>query len=179
MSDTRMSLTHKFEIAGHEGYITVGLFDDGQPGELFVTMAKEGSTIGGLMDTIGTLTSMTLQYGVPLETLLKKFAHQRFEPSGFTKNPEIRNASSIIDYVFRWLALQFIPGYRDALIATRNQPELAIPGLLEAEKKKVNRPVPELAMSEDTDVVELKPGNGHGHGRASLKTLTSMIANHK
>jgi len=79
-----------------------------------------------LMDTIGTLTSMSLQYGVPLETLLRKFAHQRFEPSGFTKNPEIRSASSIIDYVFRWLALQFIPGYRESLInAARTQPELA------------------------------------------------------
>src|SRR5216110_2086232 len=89
MSDTRMSLTHKFEIAGHEGYITVGLFDDGEPGELFITMAKEGSTIGGLMDTVGTLTSIALQYGVPLEGLVKKFAYQRFEPSGFTKNPDI------------------------------------------------------------------------------------------
>ena len=75
-------------------------------------MAKEGSTIGGLMDSIGTLTSMALQYGVPLETLVRKFAHQRFEPSGFTKNPDIRNAASITDYVFRWMALQFIPGYR-------------------------------------------------------------------
>jgi ribonucleoside-diphosphate reductase alpha chain len=175
LADTRTAITHKFDIAGHEGYLTVGLFDDGQPGELFITMAKEGSTIGGLMDTIGTLTSMSLQYGVPLETLLKKFAHQRFEPSGFTKNPEIRNASSIIDYVFRWLALQFIPGYRDALIATRNQPDLAIPGLLEAEKKQVNRPVPELAISDDTDVVELKSGNGHSK-RPAL-TLTSMITN--
>ena len=114
LPDTRTAITHKFDIAGHEGYLTVGLFEDGQPGELFVTMAKEGSTIGGLMDTIGTLTSMSLQYGVPLETLLKKFAHQRFEPSGFTKNPDIRNASSIIDYVFRWLAFQFIPDYREA-----------------------------------------------------------------
>ena len=77
-------------------------------------MAKEGSTIGGLMDSIGTLTSMALQYGVPLEALVKKFAHQRFEPSGFTKNPDIRNASSIIDYVFRWMAVQFVPGYREA-----------------------------------------------------------------
>ena len=92
LADTRPALTHKFDIAGHEGYLTVGLFDDGQPGELFITMAKEGSTIGGLMDSIGTLTSMALQYGVPLEALVRKFAHQRFEPSGFTKNPEIRNA---------------------------------------------------------------------------------------
>ena len=92
-------------------------------------MAKEGSTIGGLMDGIGTLTSMALQYGVPLEALVKKFAHQRFEPSGFTKNPEIRNASSITDYVFRWMAMQFIPGYREAHTPNRNQPELAMPGL--------------------------------------------------
>jgi ribonucleoside-diphosphate reductase alpha chain len=179
LPDTRAAINHKFDIAGHEGYLTVGLFADGQPGELFVTMAKEGSTIGGLMDTIGTLTSMSLQYGVPLETLLKKFAHQRFEPSGFTKNPEVRNASSIIDYVFRWLAFQFIPGYREGINAARNQPELAMPDLIEEVKKKVNRPVPELPISEDQDVVELKPGNGNGHGhtKPSLKTLTSMIVN--
>ena len=115
LTDTRTAVTHKFDIAGHEGYLTVGLFEDGQPGELFITMAKEGSTIGGLMDSIGTLTSMALQYGVPLEALVRKFAHQRFEPSGFTKNPEIRNASSITDYVFRWLALQFVPGYRESV----------------------------------------------------------------
>ena len=90
---------------------------------------------------------MALQYGVPLEALVRKFAHQRFEPSGFTKNPDIRNASSITDYVFRWMALQFIPGYREANAPNRNQPELAIPGLQEAEKKKVNRPVPDLALA--------------------------------
>ena len=86
LPDTRTAMTHKFEIAGHEGYLTVGLFEDGRPGELFVTMAKEGSTIGGLMDSIGALTSMALQYGVPLEALVKKFAHQRFEPSGDRKS---------------------------------------------------------------------------------------------
>ena len=178
LSDTRPAITHKFDIAGHEGYLTVGLFDDGQPGELFVTMAKEGSTIGGLMDTIGTLTSMSLQYGVPLETLLKKFAHQRFEPSGFTKNPEIRNASSIIDYVFRWLALQFVPGYRESIAAPgRAQPELAMPGLLEEVKKKINRPVPELPIVEDTETVELKKhGNGNGHAQRA-RELTAMITN--
>src|SRR5439155_9344482 len=152
--DTRTAVTHKFDIAGHEGYLTVGLFDDDkQPGELFITMAKEGSTIGGLMDGLGTLTSMALQYGVPLEALVRKFAHQRFEPSGFTKNPEIRNAYSITDYVFRWMALQFIPGYREANSPNRNQQELAMPGLLEEIKKKVNRPVPELPLSEDTDLL--------------------------
>jgi len=180
LTDTRQALTHKFDIAGHEGYLTVGLFEDGQPGELFITMAKEGSTIGGLMDSIGTLTSMAFQYGVPLEALARKFAHQRFEPSGFTKNPEIRSASSITDYVFRWLALQFIPDYRENLSAARTQPELAMPGLLEEMKKKINRPVPELAIAEDTDVLEMKPenGNGNGHGRGHTKlTLTSSFQN--
>jgi ribonucleoside-diphosphate reductase alpha chain len=136
LSDTRTAVTHKFDIAGHEGYLTVGLFDDRQPGELFITMAKEGSTIGGLMDSIGTLTSMALQYGVPLEALIRKFAHQRFEPSGFTKNPEIRNAASITDYVFRWMAFQFITGYRENITSSRNQPELVMPGLAEEIKKK-------------------------------------------
>lgn len=108
LPDSRQAVTHKFSIAGHEGYMTVGMFEDGSPGELFVTMAKEGSTIGGLMDTIGTLTSLSLQYGVNVETLAKKFSHQRFEPSGFTGNPEIRNASSVIDYVFRWMEIYFV-----------------------------------------------------------------------
>jgi ribonucleoside-diphosphate reductase alpha chain len=182
LSDTRTAVTHKFDIAGHEGYLTVGLFEDGQPGELFITMAKEGSTIGGLMDSIGTLTSLALQYGVPLDALVKKFAHQRFEPSGFTKNPEIRNASSIIDYVFRWMAFQFVPGYREAIGTSRNQPELTIPGLMEEVKKKVNRPVPELAIAEDTEIVEIKSGNGNGHSHTphaaarELKTLSDTVA---
>ncbi|HEU5124119.1 MAG TPA: vitamin B12-dependent ribonucleotide reductase [Verrucomicrobiae bacterium] len=180
LSDTRTAITHKFDIAGHEGYLTVGLFEDGQPGELFITMAKEGSTIGGLMDGIGTLTSMALQYGVPLEALVKKFAHQRFEPSGYTKNPEIRNAASITDYVFRWMALQFIPGYREANVVSR-QPEFAMPGLLEEVKKKINRPVPELPIAEDTDVVEVKAGNGNGNGNGHkgervVKSLSESVA---
>jgi ribonucleoside-diphosphate reductase alpha chain len=175
LPDTRTAVTHKFDIAGHEGYLTVGLFDDGAPGELFITMAKEGSTIGGLMDSIGTLTSLAWQYGVPLDALVKKFAHQRFEPSGFTKNPEIRNASSITDYVFRWLALQFIPGYRESLQVVRSQPELGIPGLAEEIKKNVNRPVPELLpiAEENTDPVAKKD---HKHDRRAA-ALTSMITN--
>ncbi|MGP8020363.1 MAG: vitamin B12-dependent ribonucleotide reductase, partial [Limisphaerales bacterium] len=174
LSDTRTAVTHKFDIAGHEGYMTVGLFEDDQPGELFITMAKEGSTIGGLMDSIGTLTSIALQYGVPLEALVKKFAHQRFEPSGFTKNPEIRNAASITDYVFRWLALQFVPGYRENVAAVRNQPELAMPGLMEELKKKVNRPVPELPIAEDNDALEEKSGNGNGHHAPAERTVKSL-----
>ena len=110
MPSTRTSITHKFDIAGHEGYLTVGLYDDGAPGELFITMAKEGSTIGGLMDTYGTAISLCLQYGVPLKTLVEKFAHTRFEPSGFTKNPDIPIAKSLPDYIFRWLGQTFLGG---------------------------------------------------------------------
>ncbi len=180
LPETRTAVTHKFDIAGHEGYLTVGLFDDGQPGELFITMAKEGSTIGGLMDGIGTLTSMALQYGVPLPALVRKFAHVRFEPSGFTKNPDIRNAASITDYVFRWMAIQFIPGYREAGNPAANQPELAIPGLVEEQKKRINRPVPELPISSDTDILEDEDGNGH-HARPVVvrqvvKTLSDSVA---
>jgi ribonucleoside-diphosphate reductase alpha chain len=175
LPDTRTAITHKFDIAGHEGYLTVGLFEDGQPGELFITMAKEGSTIGGLMDSIGTLTSMAFQYGVPLEALVRKFAHQRFEPSGFTKNPEIRNASSIPDYVFRWMAFQFVPGYREAHTVNRSQPELAMPGLLEEQKKHINRPVPELPLSEDTDILDVSPKNGNGAKvKVSTRTVTTL-----
>jgi ribonucleoside-diphosphate reductase alpha chain len=102
------SLRHKFDIAGHEGYIHVGTYDDGQPGEIFIKIAKEGSTVSGLMDTVGILTSMALQYGVPLEVLVDKFGHVRFEPSGFTKNPDIPIAKSLIDYIFRFLGSRFL-----------------------------------------------------------------------
>jgi len=179
LSDTRTAVTHKFDIAGHEGYLTVCLFEDGQPGELFITMAKEGSTIGGLMDGIGTLTSLALQYGVPLDALVRKFAHVRFEPSGFTKNPEIRNAASITDYVFRWMGFQFVPGYRESHSLNRNQPELAMPGLAEELRKQVNRPVPELPLSEDSEVVDVKTAgapskNGNAHSPAGVQAIRSL-----
>jgi ribonucleoside-diphosphate reductase alpha chain len=108
MPATRRSITHKFDIANHEGYLTVGLYEDNAPGELFITMAKEGSTVGGLMDCFGTAISLCLQYGVPLKTLTEKFAHTRFEPSGFTKNPDIPIAKSLTDYIFRWLTQTFV-----------------------------------------------------------------------
>ena len=114
LPDTRQSITHKFSISGHEGYITVGLYPDGRPGELFITMAKEGSTIGGLMDCFGTAVSMSLQYGVPLEVYVNKFSHTRFEPMGYTKNADIRIAKSIVDYIFRWLGITFMPEFREA-----------------------------------------------------------------
>ena len=113
LPDTRNSVTHKFSIAGHEGYINVGLYPDGRPGEVFITMAKEGSTIGGLMDSFGTAISLSLQYGVPLEVLVNKFSHTRFEPNGHTTNPDIRIAKSVVDYIFRWMGLTFLAGYRE------------------------------------------------------------------
>ncbi len=119
LPDTRQSLTHKFSVAGHEGYLTVGLYEDGQPGEMFITMAKEGSTVGGLMDVVGTCTSMALQYGVPLITLVDKFRHARFEPAGMTSNRDIPFAKSLIDYIFCWLGCQFIPGYADKNLPNR------------------------------------------------------------
>ena len=111
---THRSITHKFNVAGHEGYLIVGLYENGTPGELFITMAKEGSTIGGLMDSLGIAISVALQYGVPIDSLVSKFTHQRFEPAGMTHNKEIPFAKSLIDYIFRWLGMEFIPGYRAA-----------------------------------------------------------------
>jgi ribonucleoside-diphosphate reductase alpha chain len=113
LPDTRQAITHHFTIKSqdgsvHDGYITVGMYEDGSPGEIFVTVAKEGSTISGLMDAFATAISISLQYGVPLEALVKKFSHMRFEPSGVTTNPEIRVAKSLVDYIFRWLASQFL-----------------------------------------------------------------------
>jgi len=112
LPDTRHSVTHKFSVCGHEGYITVGLYDDGRPGELYIRVAKEGSTLRGLLDCVGIVTSMSLQYGVPVEALVRKLEHQKFEPAGSTHNPELREASSIVDYIFRWLGLRFSEEYR-------------------------------------------------------------------
>jgi ribonucleoside-diphosphate reductase alpha chain len=108
LPDERHAITHKFDIAGHEGYITAGLFEDGQPGEIFLVMAKEGSTISGFADAFAQAISYALQYGVPLQVLVDKFSHARFEPSGMTKNPDIRFAKSIVDYIFRWMATKFL-----------------------------------------------------------------------
>src|SRR5206468_1619572 len=108
LPDERKAITHKFDIAGHEGYITVGVYDDGQPGEIFLVMAKEGSTISGFADAFAQAISYALQYGVPLQALVDKFSHVRFEPSGMTRNPEIRFAKSIVDYIFRWMASKFL-----------------------------------------------------------------------
>ncbi|HEV2498701.1 MAG TPA: vitamin B12-dependent ribonucleotide reductase, partial [Terriglobia bacterium] len=109
LADERAAITHKFSVGGHEGYITVGLYEDGMPGEIFITMAKEGSTVSGLMDSFATAVSLALQYGVPLRVLCDKFSHTRFEPSGWSSNRDIGYAKSLMDYIFRWLALKFLP----------------------------------------------------------------------
>jgi ribonucleoside-diphosphate reductase alpha chain len=147
LPDTRNATTHKFDVAGHEGYITVGLYEDGSPGEIFIRMAKEGSTIGGLMDTIATLVSVSLQYGVPVESLVRKFEHVRFEPSGMTRNPEIPFAKSLVDYIFRWLAMEFVHGYRAA-----NAPA----------REPRPQPGPPAAAEAAAEGPAKKGGNGHG-----------------
>jgi ribonucleoside-diphosphate reductase alpha chain len=129
LPDERRAITHKFDIAGHEGYITVGLYEDGQPGEIFLVMAKEGSTISGFADAFAQAISYALQYGVPLQVLVDKFSHVRFEPSGMTKNPEVRFAKSIVDYVFRWLATKFLsPEAQYQAGVNRDEPEGAAAG---------------------------------------------------
>ena len=115
LPDTRPSFTHKFNVAGHEGCIIVGMYDDGSPGELFIHMSKGGSTISGLMNTIGILTSLSLQHGVPLESIVNKLSGISFEPFGFTETKEIKIAKSIIDYIYRWLGLKFIKGDKHAI----------------------------------------------------------------
>ena len=124
LPDTRQSITHKFSISGHEGYVTAGMYENGQPGEIFVVMSKEGSSISGLVDGFATMTSIALQYGVPLEDLVLKFSHTRFEPSGFTTNKEIHQAKSIYDYIFRWLASQFMSEDAQELIGNHVEPTI-------------------------------------------------------
>jgi ribonucleoside-diphosphate reductase alpha chain len=135
LPDERTSITHKFSIGGHEGYLTVGLYEDGSPGELFITMAKEGSTISGLMDSFATAVSYALQYGVPLKFFVDKFSHVRFEPSGWTGNPQVPYAKSIMDYIFRWLGFKFLgPEYAQSeagetlkLRPTEPEPQQSLP----------------------------------------------------
>jgi ribonucleoside-diphosphate reductase alpha chain len=133
LPDERQALTHKFDIAGHEGYITVGLFEDGQPGEIFLVMAKEGSTISGFADAFAQAISYALQYGVPLQALVDKFSHVRFEPSGMTKNPDVRFAKSIVDYIFRWMASKFLSPEAQYVAGVNNRDDVTdAPGAVKA-----------------------------------------------
>jgi len=166
LPDERKAMTHKFDIGGHEGYLTVGLYEDGTPGELFVTMAKEGSTISGLMDAFATQTSYALQFGVPLKFMVDKFSHMRFEPSGFTKNKEIPIAKSIVDYIFRWMASHFLP--------VEEQDEV---GIIRREDAPAPAPVsdPKPAEDEFKIVATSRVINGIG-GRAQGTPTNQKIA---
>jgi ribonucleoside-diphosphate reductase alpha chain len=161
LPDTRQSLTHKFSIEGHEGYITVGLFEDGTPGELFVTMAKEGSTLSGMMDAFATSVSLLFQHGVPLPHLVEKFGHMRFEPSGWTGNPEIGMAKSIVDYVFRWLGYRFLSAADREMLGLVRHTEIADPApQLELIKPHLTEAVerdPKLTATATTLPVESRP----------------------
>jgi ribonucleoside-diphosphate reductase alpha chain len=126
LPDERQAITHKFDIAGHEGYITVGLYEDGMPGEIFLVMAKEGSTISGFADAFAQAISYALQYGVPLQELVDKFSHVRFEPSGMTRNPDVRFAKSIVDYIFRWLAAKFLSPEAQFRAGVNNREEVTV-----------------------------------------------------
>jgi ribonucleoside-diphosphate reductase alpha chain len=156
LPDTRNSVTHKFSIAGHEGYINVGLYPDGRPGEVFITMAKEGSTIGGLMDSFGTAISISLQYGVPLEVLVNKFSHTRFEPMGHTNNPDIRFAKSVVDYIFRWLGLTFLASYRE-----EQKAKAELLSNTAGEIASATKPTPTPATKSNGNVTTT-PVNGNG-----------------
>ncbi len=164
LPDERKAVTHKFDIGGHEGYLTVGLYEDGMPGELFVTMAKEGSTISGLMDAFATQTSYALQFGVPLKFMVDKFSHMRFEPSGFTKNKEIPIAKSIVDYIFRWMASHFLPieDQDEAGVIRRDPPVTTTPS---------PEPKPAAPSGTELKVIAAPTTNGNGNG-GSLQRLT-------
>jgi ribonucleoside-diphosphate reductase alpha chain len=156
-------VTHKFNIAGHEGYLTVGLYPNGQPGELFITMAKEGSTVSGLMDSFALALSMGLQHGVPLKLFCDKFAHTRFEPSGWSSNPDIGFAKSIMDYIFRWLELRFLTGQQQFLF--------------ESFRPKVSEPTtddrePKAGVLPKAD--DRQPTTSSGHAADLLRAIVDL-----
>jgi len=169
LQEERASITHKFKIGDHEGYITVGLYPNGEPGELFITMAKEGSTVSGLMDSFALTTSIALQHGVPLRLLCEKFAHTRFEPSGWSGNPDLGYAKSITDYIFLWLQLRFLTGQQQMLFDNlRLKPAGGVPS-------------PEGAGDANgsadplrTENRELRTGSGSVHAADALSSMVDM-----
>ena len=180
LPDTRSSTTHHFNVAGHEGYLTVGMYDNGKPGELFITMSKEGSTIGGLMDSLGTAISVALQYGVPIESLVSKFAYQRFEPQGITTNRDIPFAKSLVDYIFQWMGMQFIEGYREANLPRRTSPpsttpEATIPTTVKEDTRWSNEPTnttPRPSPTTSLGGIQPKPSIG----REKIETSPTITA---
>ena len=157
LPDERDSITHKFSIAGHDGYITVGKYEDGSPGEIFIRMAKEGSTVAGLMDCFATVTSLALQHGVPLQILVDKLSRTRFDPAGFTNNPDVPRASSLMDYIFRWLQRKFLPehvtvdGSQLALVIPPEQPTIAAPVVAQPVLKAPAASAPKVSYAVETD----------------------------
>jgi len=160
LPDTRDSLTHKFSIEGHEGYITVGKFDDGTPGELFVTMAKEGSTLSGMMDAFATSVSLLFQYGVPLSHLVEKFGYMRFEPAGWTGNPEIGMAKSIVDYVFRWLGHRFLSAEEKTYMGLTRTSEIIADPLAQQERLEQIVSITPPPITENFTIASPSPARG-------------------
>ena len=155
LPEERQAITHKFDIQGHEGYLTVGLYEDGMPGELFLVMAKEGSTISGFADAFAQAISYALQYGVPLHVLVDKFSHMRFEPSGMTKNPQVRFAKSIVDYVFRWLAAKFLSSEAQYRVGVNMAGAQAREGAADAEQLRLEvAPASEVAVGAEMMTVQ-------------------------
>jgi ribonucleoside-diphosphate reductase alpha chain len=190
LPDERRSLTHKFSVGGHEGYLHVGLYDDGCPGEIFIRMAKEGSTIAGLMDSFATAISISLQHGVPLKLLTDKFAHTRFDPAGFTGNPDVPRATSLMDYIFRWLALKFVDvqprddaalSPDEATAAAREMATAAqIAGVVVAPAVNVVTAIVGKSSAAANALMEEAVGkgngSGNGHGRKSVARAGFSIA---
>src|SRR5437773_921918 len=160
LADTRASLTHKFSIEGHEGYITVGLVEDNTPGELFVTMAKEGSTLSGMMDAFATSVSLLFQYGVPLSHLVEKFGHMRFEPAGWTGNPEIGFAKSIVDYVFRWLGHRFLSAEEKTYMGLTRTSEIIADPLAQQERLEQIVSITPPPITENFTIASPSPARG-------------------
>jgi ribonucleoside-diphosphate reductase alpha chain len=171
LPEERMSITHKFNVGGHEGYITVGLYPSGAPGEIFITMAKEGSTVSGLMDSFSCAISLALQHGVPLKMLCEKFAHTRFEPSGWTNNPDIGFAKSIMDYIFRWLQLRFLTGQQQLLFENL-RPRLAAGDVGRAPSPTEG----DLGSSRATDDAGRAPGSPTNDARRPTGTIHAADA---
>ncbi|MDQ6747670.1 MAG: vitamin B12-dependent ribonucleotide reductase, partial [Candidatus Dormibacteraeota bacterium] len=157
----------------HEGYITVSMFEDGKPGEIFVKMAKEGSTLSGMMDSFAIMVSLSLQYGVPLEALVSKFSHVRFEPSGYTSNPEIPIAKSIVDYIFRWLASKFYDEEgKEAIGIIKRAPK---PQAKAVESPKPKAPVARPDVSSGSDVAGAPANPDSRGGGEELKVLAAGV----
>jgi ribonucleoside-diphosphate reductase alpha chain len=189
LPDERKSITHKFTIGGHEGYITVGLYENGQPGEIFITMSKEGSSISGLMDAFATSISIALQYGVPLKTLVKKFVHMRFEPSGYTSHPNIRYAKSLMDYIFRWMAFKFLSKEDQIEVGLNFEYEETITSYIEQGNDSTEKNEKSNAMTPvENNALGSPPGNetktesvdAHGNAQATewkTDTIVSIAKN--